>query len=310
MILGPVLGGAAVDLASWRWSFGINVLPITAGLLLLARLGRRDGHRASATIDFPGAVLCALGLGGGAFALIEAPRLGWGGPAIVATAAVGVVSGTAFLIREARTRQPMMPLGLFRARNFAWGNAATLLVYAGVALVSFLSGIYLQEGAGLSATAAGLALLPVALVMALLSARVGALAGRLGPRLFMTVGPLVMAAGVLLLLLVRTDFAYWTQVLPGVVVIGVGLALTVSPLTSAVLGAIETSRSGIASAINNAVARIAGLIAIALIGTIVGGTLDLPGFDRALVFTAALLALGGLVSFVGIRNARAADAAE
>ena len=306
MIVGPVLGGAAVDLASWRLAFGINVLPIAAALILLARLGRRDAHLADTSIDFPGALLCAVGLGGIAFALIEGRTRGWADPVIVATAAVGAASTAAFLLREARARQPMMPLALFRARNFAWGNAATLLVYAGLSLVSFLSGIYLQQGAGLTATAAGLALLPVVLMMALLSARIGALAGRLGPRLFMTVGPLTMAAGTLLLLLVREDFAYWTQVLPGVALIGLGLSLTVSPLTSAVLGAIETSRSGIASAINNAVARIAGLIAIALIGTIVGGSLNLAGFDRALVFTAALLALGGVVSLIGIRNAERA----
>ena len=195
-----------------------------------------------------------------------------------------------------------MPLDLFRARNFWAGNLATAFVYAALSLNGFVVGVYLQQGAGLSATLAGLATLPITILMILFSSRVGDLAGRFGPRLFMTVGPIVMAAGALLLLSVGEAFDYWTQVLPGVIAFGLGLPLTVSPLTSAILGAIDTSRSGIASAVNNAISRVAGLIVIAMLATIVGGALDLDGFHRAAVVTAALLAVGGAVSFAGIRN--------
>jgi hypothetical protein len=138
--------------------------------------------------------------------------------------------------------------------------------------------------------------------MILFSSRVGALAGKWGPRLFMTVGPILAAGGSLLLLSIGEDFDYWWQVLPGIIVFGFGLTLTVSPLTSAILGAIDTSRSGIASAVNNAVSRVAGLIAVAMVALIVGGSIDLDGFHRAAVVTAALLAIGGVVSFLGIRN--------
>jgi predicted MFS family arabinose efflux permease len=163
-------------------------------------------------------------------------------------------------------------------------------------------GVYLQQGAGLGATLAGLASLPITIIMILGSSRVGTLAGRLGPRRFMTIGPLVMAAGTLWLLLVAERFDYWTQVLPAVVLFGVGLTLTVSPLTSAILGAVDEARSGIASAVNNAVARVAGLVVIAVLAVIVGGALDLDGFHRAALATAAMLALGGLVSWLGIRD--------
>ncbi len=162
--------------------------------------------------------------------------------------------------------------------------------------------VYLQQGAGLPATLAGLASLPTTILLVLLSARMGTLAGRWGPRLFMTVGPLLMAIGCLLLLAVGEDFSYWTQVLPTMIVFGLGLAITVSPLTTAILGAIEPARSGIASAVNNAVSRVAGLLAIAALGAIVGGSLDLDGFHRVAIVTALLMAAAGVVSFVGIRN--------
>jgi len=302
MILGPIVGGLAVDLASWRLAFLINVAPIAVVLYLLTRLEQRDARAADASIDYPGALLCVVGLGGSVYALIEQPHLGWGHPAIWASAVIGVGALAAFLWRQATTTAPMMPLGLFRARNFAWGNAATAVVYGALSLNGFVLGVYLQERAGLSATAAGLSMLPITLIMVALSSRVGALAGRFGPRVFMTVGPMLMAAGSLIMLSVREDFSYWTQVLPGVLVFGLGLTATVSPLTSAVLGAIDSSRSGIASAVNNAVSRIAGLVAIAMIGTIVGGQLDLDGFHRGMIASATLLALGGVLSWVGIRR--------
>jgi predicted MFS family arabinose efflux permease len=236
------------------------------------------------------------------FALFEEPNLGWSSPASWAPFVGGMLAFAGFLVRQHLASDPMMPLSLFRARNFWTGNVATAFIYAALALNGFVLGVYLQQGAGLSATLAGLASLPATVLLVLLSERVGTLAGRRGPRLFMTVGPLVMAVGALMLLAVSPDFSYWTQVLPGTVVFGLGLSLTVSPLTSAILGAIEAERSGIASAVNNAVSRIAGLIVIAALATIVGGELDLEGFHRAAIATAVLMALGGIASFLGIRG--------
>jgi len=306
-VAGPLLGGLLTDYASWRFAFAINVIPIAVTLVLLARLEQRDVRRPGATVDYLGAVLCAVGLGAAVFALIEEPNLGWGDPAIWGSALLGAAALAAFLYRQARAADPMLPLSLFRARNFAWGNLTTWMVYGALALNGFIVGVYLQEGAGLSATAAGLASLPIMLLMIAGSSIVGGWAGRWGPRLFMTGGPLVMAAGSFMLVAVSDDFDYWTQVLPGITVFGLGLTLTVSPLVSAILGAIDTSRSGIASAVNNAIARIAGLVAVALIGTIVGGQLDLDGFRRATVVTGLLMLAGAAISWVGIRNDAAAE---
>ena len=303
MIAGPLLGGLAVDLASWRFAFLINVLPIAVALYLLTRVAARDVRRDDARVDLVSAALCALGLGGAVFALIEQPNLGWGDPAVWASGLVGIVVFVAFIVRQARIARPMLPLGLFAARNFAWGNAATLFIYGALGLNGFVVSVYLQERAGLTATEAGLSTMPITLALVVLSSRAGTVAGRVGPRLFMTLGPLAMAAGALLMLSVGEDFSYWTQLLPGVVLFGVGLATTVSPLTAAVLGAVDPARSGIGSAVNNAVARVAGLVAVAGLGAVVGGELDLSGFHRAIVFTAVLLALGGVASWVGIRNA-------
>ncbi|KTR94953.1 major facilitator transporter [Microbacterium testaceum] len=302
MLAGPLVGGVFVDTLSWRLVFLVNVLPIGVTLWLLARLGHADHRRPGARVDILGAVLCATGLGGIVFALIEQPNLGWSSPVIWMPGAIGILSFAGFLVRQRLARQPMMPLGLFRSRNFWAGNLATVFVYAALSLNGFVVSVYLQQGAGLSATLAGLASLPSTILMIVLSSRMGALAGKYGPRLFMTLGPLVMAVGALLLLSVRSDFDYWTQVLPGIVVWGLGLTATVSPLTAAVLGAIESERSGIASAVNNAVSRVAGLLAIAAVSAVVGGSLDLDGFHRAAIFAAALMLMGAAASFLGIRN--------
>ncbi|KQR89300.1 MFS transporter [Microbacterium sp. Leaf179] len=302
MIAGPLIGGVFVDTLSWRLVFLVNVLPIAVTMWLLTRLGRRDHRRPGARVDILGAVLCATGLGGVVFALIEQPNLGWTSPVIWMPGVIGAAAFVGFLVRQRVARDPMMPLDLFRARNFWAGNLATAFVYAALSLNGFVVSVYLQQGAGLPATLAGLASLPSTLLMIALSSRMGALAGRFGPRLFMTLGPLAMAAGSLLLLTVGEDFDYWTQVLPGIVVFGLGLTATISPLTAAVLGAIDTERSGIASAVNNAVSRVAGLLAIAGVSAVVGGALDLGGFHRAALFTAALMVLGATAAFLGIRN--------
>ncbi len=300
-LVGPLLGGLFVDYLSWRFVFLINVIPIGITLILLTRLQVPENPR-GAHVDWWSGALCALGLGAIVFALIEQPNYGWDSPVIWITGVVGVVLFALFLLRQRESTTALMPLSLFRVRNFGWGNAVTLVVYAALSLVGFVVGVYLQQGAGLSATVAGLASLPITVLMILLSSRAGAWAGRYGPRLFMTAGPLIMAAGALLMLFVSEDFNYWWQLLPAMTVMGLGLALTVAPLTSAILGAIDESRSGIASAVNNAVARVAGLLIVAMLSTIVGGTLDLDGFHNAAWVTAALMALGGVVSWIGIRR--------
>ena len=307
-LAGPLLGGLFVDLLSWRFAFLVQIIPIAITFVLLARLGHIDHRRDDAHLDLVSATLCTLGLGGVVFALIEQPNLGWGHPAIWMPLVAGIVMFAAFLLRQRTVRSPILPLDIFRVRNFWTGNLATLFIYAALTLNGFVVGVYLQQGAGLSATLAGLASLPVTVALIALSSVVGGWTNRFGPRLFMTVGPLVMAVGSLMLLAVGEDFDYWTQVLPGLVVFGLGLGVTVSPLTSTILGAIGGERSGIASATNNAVSRIAGLVVIAILAVIIGGSLDLDGFHRAAWVTAVLMAAGAAVSFLGIRRPAPAEA--
>jgi len=302
MIAGPVIGGVFVQFLSWRFAFLVNVIPIGVVLWLLHALGHQNSRRKGVRVDYLGAVLCTVGLAGVVFALIEQGDLGWASPAIWGSLVVGVLAFAGFLVRQRFVPEPIMPLGLFRARNFWTGNVATALIYGALSLSAFAIGVYLQEGPGLAPTLAGIASLPSTVVMILFSSRVGSWSGRLGPRLFMTIGPIVCGAGVLTMLLVRSDFDYWWQMLPGIVIFGIGLTLTVSPLTSAILGAIGPERSGIASAVNNAVSRVAGLIVTAMLGVIAGGALDLDGFHRTVVVMAALLVAGGVVSFAGIRD--------
>jgi EmrB/QacA subfamily drug resistance transporter len=302
-LVGPVAGGLFVDLLSWRWVFVINVVPIAITLVLLARGGLRDERVPGARIDVPGAALCTVGLGATVFALIEQPRLGWSSPAVWISAVLGIGCLVGFVLRQRVAASPLMPLSLFRERNFWAGNLTTFFVYAALSLNGLVLALYLQEEAGFSATLAGLASLPATLLMIAFSSRIGALAGRVGPRVFMTLGPAIMAVGMLLLLTVQEDFDYLTQVLPSVLLFGTGLTLTVAPLTAAVLSAVPSERSGIASAVNNAVARVAGLISVAMLGVIVAGTLDLAGFYRVAIVTAVLMAAGAVASFLGIRNA-------
>jgi EmrB/QacA subfamily drug resistance transporter len=302
---GPVLGGLLVDYADWRWIFAINIAPIAVALVLMSGLGKEQAQHPRARVDALGAALGIIGLGGPVFALIEQERLGWGSPGVLVPLIVGVVAFVSFLWWEHRTPEPMVPLPLFRIRNFGWGNIATLFIYAAFSFGSFALSVFLQETADYSATAAGLVSLPSGVLLIALSSVFGGLASRYGARIFMTVGPLVVGLGYLYLSFAGTPLNYLTQLLPAVLLMGLGTAITVAPLTAATLGAVDQTHAGIASAINNAVARIAGLVMIACTGIIVGERLDVIGFHRAVIAAAVLLCLGGLASFIGIRRAPA-----
>jgi EmrB/QacA subfamily drug resistance transporter len=304
-IAGPILGGVLVDQLSWRFIFGINVVPIAVTLLLLAKLEPDHHRQPGARIDVLGAILGIVGLGLPVFALIEQANFGWASLVVIVPLVIGAVALVAFVLFERRTQQPMLPLALFRVRNFTVGNVATFLIYGALSLGFFSIAVFLQQVAGYSATEAGFTMIPTSLLLIGLSSLFGRLAGRFGPRLFMTVGPLLAAGGFLLMLRIDERADYLTQVLPAIVVFGVGMAVTVAPLTSAILGAIEPARSGIASAVNNAVSRVAGLVAIALASLIAGAAvLDLAGFHRVIFVSALFFAAGGLVSLVGIQNPR------
>ena len=279
-VLGPFLGGVLIDVASWRLIFAINVPVVLVAILLIAR-----GVPASADtplggrVDALGAALGAVALAGPVFALTEQSADGSDAVALVALVA-GVLAAIAFVVHEACTRAPMLPLSLFGHRNFSVGNVATLTIYAGLGGMTFILPLFLQQTGGYSAVAAGLALLPVTLIMFALSRRFGGLADRIGARLPMGVGPLVAAAGTLLLLRVDSHADYATQVLPGVLVFGLGLSITVAPLTATVLGAVDQRHAGVASGANNAIARVAGLIAVAALGAIVSAQFAARVDDR------------------------------
>jgi EmrB/QacA subfamily drug resistance transporter len=306
--VGPFLGGYLIDSVSWRWVFVIN-LPIAAVAVAIAMHHvpeSRDEH-AAAHLDVAGSALLTVGLAGLVYALIEGPGRDW--PALsVVLGLVGALALAAFLMVEARKENPMVPLGIFRSQQFSGANAVTFAVYAALGTVTFLLVVHLQTDLGYSALEAGASLLPLTACMLLLSARAGALAQRIGPRLPMTVGPLVVALGMVLLGRVDPGTTYWETVFPALVVLGLGLSLTVAPLTATVLGAVEDAHAGIASAINNSVARIAGLLAVAVLPAAAGLTaahgLDLDsGFSRAMYIAAGLAAVGGVLAFLTIRRA-------
>ncbi len=304
--LGPFVGGWLIDSASWRLVFLIN-LPLSALAIAIAvrHVPETRDDDAIRRVDGPGAVALALALAGTVYALIEGPGGGFGGlPALAAT--VGVLGGIAFVVIERRSTHPMVPLAIFGSRQFSGANLVTLFVYAALGATTFLLVVHLQEDLGYSALEAGAALLPITALMLAFSARSAGLAQRIGPRLPMTLGPLGIAAGLLVLGQISPGDSYASDVLPGVLVLGVGLTLTVAPLTAAVLAAIDVHRAGVGSAINNAVARIAGLLAVAVIPAAAGITTlseDLSAqFATAMRITAALAALGGVVACLTIRH--------
>ena len=305
-VIGPLVGGWLVTNASWRWVFLINVpFAIVTAVLVAYAVPPRDTGNERARVDVLGGVLCVLGLGGPVFALIEEPRRGWGDPMILGALIGGVILFGLFVLWESRTAQPMLPLRLFSKRNFSFANLETLAVYAGLSTLTFFLVLFLQQLAGYSALRSGLALLPITVVMFALSQRVGRLSMRYGPRWFMGLGPLIAGVAVLGAIHLKPGFSYWWELLPVLLLFSIGLSMIVAPLTATVLHDAGESDAGIASGVNNAVARVAGLLGIAVVGAAVAGPenqLDVPGFRLAMWITALLIIAGGLIGLSGIRN--------
>jgi EmrB/QacA subfamily drug resistance transporter len=308
--IGPFIGGWLIDLWSWRLVFLVN-LPLAALVIVvtLRHVPETYDPTASHRLDVSGAALGALGLAGVTYAAIAAGEQGASASTLVA-GTVGVLALAGFVLVERRSSHPMVPPGLFASRQFTAANLVTFATYAAFGSVFFLLVLDLQVVAGFNALAAGAALLPVTLIMLLLSARSGALAQRIGPRLQMTVGPLIAAAGLLLTLRVHAGSSYLLDVLPAVIVFGLGLSALVAPLTSTVLAAAPEEHAGVASGVNNAVARAAGLLAVALLPTLAGlagddyrsATAFSAGYRTAVLIGAGLLVAGALLSALTIRN--------
>jgi EmrB/QacA subfamily drug resistance transporter len=267
---GPVLGGWLVENASWRWIFAIN-LPLAVVVLAIAWRGVPESRDpAAGRLDFPGAALATVGLGALVFGLIEAPARGWGDPLVLAALVAGVVALIAFVQVEARVSSPMVPLGLFRSSTFSGANLLTFLLYGAFGGALFWLPFNLIQVQGYSPTAAGAAFLPATLLLFALSRWTGGLVGTFGARLPLTIGPALVAVALLLMAVPGVGGNYWTTFFPAAVVFGVGLAITVPPLTTAVMSAVSRDQAGIASGINNAVARTASLLAVAIFGVLVG----------------------------------------
>jgi MFS family permease len=304
--IGPFLGGYLV-LLNWRAVFLVN-LPIAVFIVVVAlrHVPDTSDEHSPPGLDVIGSVLTAAGLAGVTYALTSLGSGGGGSGAVVLAGLGGVAALVAFVLVERRSPHPLVPLALFADRRFSVTNVVTLLVYAGLGVFFFLLVLHLQIVAGFSPVVAGTALLPVTALMLLLSARVGALAERIGPRLPMSVGPLLASAGFLLTLRIAPGASYLADVLPAVVVLGLGLSLTVAPLTATVLSSADPRYSGTASGVNNAIARSAGLLAVAVIPVLAGlGSTDYTnpisfevGFRTAMLISAALLALGSLLAAV------------
>jgi EmrB/QacA subfamily drug resistance transporter len=312
-LVGPFVGGWLVDAASWRWVFAI----VVAVALFAAWIGARHlpESRArgaeAARPDWTGSVLISLGLAALTYALVEAGGRGLGDAVVTGTGAAGCLLLVAFLLYERRARQPMLPLGIFRSRQFSGANAATVANYVAIGAAFFFLSLQLQDVLGYTALAAGAASFPATLIMLALSPQAGKLGQRIGPRVPMTVGPLVLGAGMVMLAGVGRGDDYLTAVLPGVVVFGIGMTIFVAPLTAAVLAALPDDRAGIASAVNNAAARFAQLLATAALPAAAGlsaTTAVTPdafsdGYHSAMLIAAATAAVGGLISWATVRRA-------
>ncbi len=305
--LGPVVGGWLVQSASWRYVFWINVpLAVVVVVIALRHVPEsRDPERSGTHVDVLGATLGALGLGGVTYALIEASS---GGPLPLIAGVVGVGALVAFVVSQRRGAHPMVPPSLFRSRAFDATNGLTLVVYGALGGLTFLLVLQLQVVVGYTPLAAGVATLPITVVMLLFSARSGRLATRLGPRPQLTLGPGLAAVGTLLLARVDADSSYWVDVLPGVTIFAVGLTLLVAPLTATVLAAAPDRNAGVASGVNNAIARTGSLLAVAALPVLVGlsgNDYEDPqtmadGYVMGMMVCAGLLLAGALVAYLGL----------
>lgn len=308
---GPLLGGYLIIAGSWRWVFFIN-LPVAAAVLVVAARHVPESRDPSTAghVDSPGAGLAVLFLAGLTYGLIEAPSHGWTSPAVLASLVVAGLTGPVFLVVEHASANPMLPLGVFRTRQFSGANAVTFIVYGALGGALFLLPVELQLVVHYSPLGSGLALLPVTVIMLALSARSGKLAARIGPRLQMTAGPVVVGAGLLLLTRATHNGNYAAWVLPAVTLFGLGLAITVAPLTATAMGAAPAEHAGVASAVNNVVARAAGLLAVAILPLLAGitGAAALEphrlatGFREAMIIAGLTCAAGGLLAAATIRN--------
>jgi len=306
--VGPFLGGWLVDGPGWRWVFLLNVpLALLCAPIALRHVPESSGVKAEGRFDVLGAALGAIALGLVTYALIEAE--GDTVPA-AASAVAGLAAAVAFVLVEKRRPAPMMPPAIFASRQFSAVNGVTLCVYAAFGGFFFLAALQLQVVVGWSALAAGTALLPTTALMLLLSARSGELGDRIGPRIPLTVGPLLCAAGMLLMTRVGPDASYATEVLPALLVLGLGMVTLVAPLTATVLASVDTARAGLASGINNAAARAAGLVAVAALPLLAGmgpEAYRMPdvfdaAFRRAMVLCAGVLVVGSVLAFTTVRR--------
>lgn len=310
----PFLGGWLISAVSWRFIFLIN-LPIAIAVIVLSlRIVPETRDEAEkGRLDYAGSALATLALIGVSYGLVEGPAMGFGTPAVLVAILGGVLAGVLFIVQELRSPEPIVPLSLFRSRQFSATNAVTLIVYAVLGGVIFLLPIELQQVAHYSPIGAGASLLPVTFMLLLLSAPSGRLATRIGPRLQMSLGPIVVAAGVLLLGRVDSGGNYFTEVLPAALMFGLGLAITVAPLTSTAMSSAPPRRAGIASAINNTVARTGSLLFVAILPPLAGITgasyLHPPqfqtGFHAATIIAAIVCAAGGVLAALTISDPRA-----
>jgi EmrB/QacA subfamily drug resistance transporter len=314
--VGPFVGGWLIDAVSWRAIFFINV-PLAAAVIAIAARHIPETRDESATgrPDYAGAVIISLGLAGVVYALIDGPSNGWS-IATVCAAIAGTVLLLAFPFAELRLPSPMVPLRIFASRQFSGANLTTFAVYAALSVTAFLLILHLQQDMHYSALGAGTAFLPASVLLILLSSQAGALAQRIGPRVPMTLGPVLAAVGLIMLAGIRSGDSYVLSVAPGVIVFGAGLTLTVAPLTAAVMAAVDAHHLGVGSAINNATARIGGLLAVAIVPALAGltaasshlaGVSLNDGFTASMRIAAVMLVVGGLIAALTIRRIAPAD---